>query len=242
MGIDINSDLGEGSSADAAIMQFISSCNIACGGHAGNENSMIKTIKYAMQHQVSIGAHPSYPDPENFGREVMDISIEELEMSILDQIFTFKDLLTDQNGQLHHIKAHGALYNESATNEPIAHLLVKIMKKHFPGILLYVPYNSVIAELAQKEGIPVWYEIFADRNYEDNLKLVSRKKPNAVLHDTHEVLKHLELMIRKEKVKTISGNILPIKAHTVCVHGDNETALNLAKAINQLVKSQSNIR
>ncbi|UCS92927.1 5-oxoprolinase subunit PxpA [Echinicola marina] len=239
MGIDINSDLGEGSSADAAIMQFISSCNIACGGHAGDEKSMVSTIKHAMKHQVNIGAHPSYPDPENFGRKVINISLEALENSILDQILTFQKLLSDHKSQLHHIKAHGALYNESAINGSIAHLLVKIMKDHFPGILLYVPYNSVIAEMAEKAGIPVWYEIFADRNYEDNLKLVNRKKPNALLHDTNEVLEHLELMIQQKKVKTISGNLFPIKADTICVHGDNERALNLAKAINQMVKSKS---
>ncbi|WP_215223662.1 5-oxoprolinase subunit PxpA [Echinicola shivajiensis] len=238
MGIDINSDLGEGSGADAAIMQFISSCNIACGGHAGDEKSMLATIKYAIKHQVNIGAHPSYPDPANFGREVMDISMEALEASLVRQLSFFNRLLTAHNARLHHIKAHGALYNESAFNVSIASLLVQIMKQHYPGTLLFVPDGSVIAELAKKEGIPVWHEIFADRNYEDNLKLVNRKKNNAVLTDEAEVMKHLGLMIDEGKVRTISGNLLPIKADTVCIHGDNQSALNLAKAINKLVRSK----
>ncbi|GAB3663264.1 5-oxoprolinase subunit PxpA [Echinicola sediminis] len=239
MRVDINSDLGEGTGADASIMPFISSCNIACGGHAGNAESMQETIKLALQHKVKTGAHPSYPDPINFGRKTMDIPLESLEKELLSQIKELQKWILEQGGTMHHIKPHGALYNEAAVNPKIAKLIVKILKNHFPDTLLYVPDQSIIAQVAEKEGIPLWFEIFADRNYNDDLTLVSRKEANAVLHDKDEVLAHLESMILKGQVKTISKNLLPIKVDTICVHGDNPSALKLSASIHRFIQSIS---
>ncbi|MBD8490524.1 5-oxoprolinase subunit PxpA [Echinicola sp. CAU 1574] len=235
MPIDINSDLGEGMGSDAAIMPYITSCNIACGGHAGDDLTMQKTIELAIKNKLKIGAHPSYPDPENFGRLSMDITLEQLKDSILTQIETLEKWVSLKGAQLHHIKPHGALYNEAAINPTIAKMLVQILKLHYPQTILYAQDGSIIAALAEDQSIKVEYEVFADRNYNDDLTLVNRKKPKAVLHRPEEVLPHLSSMIEEGKVKTLSGKFLRIKADTICVHGDNSTALEIAKAIYTLI-------
>jgi len=239
MKVDINSDLGEGSGADVTIMPFISSCNIACGGHAGNPISMQETIDLAIKNHVKIGAHPSYPDPANFGRKVIDMPLDELKESILSQIKELEKWTNQSGAKLHHIKPHGALYNEAAANKSIADLIVEIMKSYYPDLVLYVPDGSIIAEIAKREEISIWFEVFADRNYRDDLTLVSRKEPNAVLYDSSEVLEHLKRMIISGQVLTVSGKQLPIKADTVCVHGDNPSALKLVASIYELVRSYS---
>lgn len=239
MKVDINSDLGEGSGADVTIMPFISSCNIACGGHAGNPISMQETIDLAIKNHVKIGAHPSYPDPANFGRKVIDMPLDELKGSILSQIKELEKWANQSGAKLHHIKPHGALYNEAAANKSIADLIVEIMKSYYPDLVLYVPDGSIIAEIAKREEISIWFEVFADRNYRDDLTLVSRKEPNAVLYDSSEVLEHLKRMIISGQVLTVSGKQLPIKADTVCVHGDNPSALKLVASIYELVRSYS---
>ncbi|WP_274473866.1 5-oxoprolinase subunit PxpA [Mangrovimonas aestuarii] len=233
--IDINSDLGEGMPNDIAIMPLISSCNIACGGHAGNEYTMKHTINLALENHVKIGAHPSYPDPENFGRLPMEIELHLLEESLLNQIQLLEKLLGQAGEKLHHIKPHGALYNQAAVDKKIASIIIKIMKENFGDTFLYAPYGSVTAQLAKKEKINLKYEVFADRNYNDDLTLVNRKEPNAVLHDAKAVKEHLLLMIQKQLVKTVTGNLKLIEADTVCVHGDNPEALALTSAIHNML-------
>ncbi|WP_200977239.1 5-oxoprolinase subunit PxpA [Echinicola sp. 20G] len=235
MPIDINSDLGEGMGSDAAIMPYITSCNIACGGHAGDDQTMQKTIELAIKNKLKIGAHPSYPDRENFGRLLMDMPLEKLKDSILAQIETLEKWVNLKGAQLHHIKPHGALYNEAAINPNIAKMFVQILTQRYPQTILYAQDGSIIAALAKDQGIKVEYEVFADRNYNDDLTLVNRKEPKAVLHRPEEVLPHLSSMIEEGTVKTLSGKSLPIKADTVCVHGDNPTALEITKAIYSLI-------
>ncbi len=238
MSIDINSDLGEGMGNDAHIMPFISSCNIACGAHAGDIGTMEKTIDLALKYKVKIGAHPSYPDRKNFGRKVMEIDPEQLSQSLLEQVQSLNIILHKKGTSLHHIKPHGALYNEAAVNPEIAQLIIDLVKKHFPECVLYVPDQSVIGRLAAENSLNIQFEVFADRNYQDDLSLVSRNETNAIIRDTDMVKEHLLRMVNEGLVKTVTGNLKPIKANTICVHGDHPEALALSKVIFELFKHQ----
>ncbi len=238
---DLNADVGEGIGNEAEIMPFLSSCNIACGGHAGDEDSMRMVVQLAKTHQVKIGAHPSYPDPENFGRIEMDMPCAALYISIQGQIKALMRVLRQENRQLHHVKPHGALYNKAAVDKRTATIVLEAVKSIPFPIKLYVPYASVISHMAAKEGIPITYEAFADRNYEDDLTLVSRSKPNALITDLDEMTQHVTGMIQRQEVRTVNGKIIPIKAQTFCVHGDNPEAVNLIKGLREKLES-SNIK
>lgn len=238
--IDLNCDLGEwitneGPALDEAIMPFISSCNIACGGHIGDEESIKKTIALAQKFNVALGAHPSYPDKENFGRKVMDIDPFELKNSIKTQIRTFLNCLKGSGASLHHIKPHGALYNRAAKDQKVAELLLNAIKSVAPEIIIYLPGGSVSAEMAEDFGFKVIYEVFADRMYEDDLSLRSRLLPNAILDDESDVLAQLRHLIFDEEVITYSGKTRSIKAESVCLHSDTPGAINLAKTINSFL-------
>ncbi|MFS4483286.1 5-oxoprolinase subunit PxpA [Hyunsoonleella sp. 2307UL5-6] len=229
--IDINADLGEGIGNEAQLMPLISSCNIACGGHAGDEFSMQLAVKLAQAQKVKIGAHPSFPDKKNFGRLSMDLSSAALFKTIEDQINSLVAILKKENATLHHIKPHGALYNKATTDPKIASVIIEVIKAIHLPVYLYVPYNSIIAKIAIENRIPIVYEAFADRNYNDDLTLVSRLKDNAVLHNPDAVFEHVFRMTSKGKVKTIIGNYKEIKANTFCIHGDNPKALELVNIL-----------
>ena len=231
--IDINVDVGEGVNNEAQLMPYISSCNIACGGHAGDLETMRTVVKLAKQYDIKIGAHPSFSDKENFGRQAIEISSAALFKSIREQINSLMLVLRDENARLNHIKPHGALYNLAVTNTSIATVIIEVMKSISLPIKLYVPYKSVIAELAIKENIPIVYEAFADRNYNDNLTLVSRNKKNALISDSEELFNHVFRMITQRKVKSIDGVEVKIIANTFCIHGDNPKAVNLIKYLNK---------
>ncbi|AGA79248.1 5-oxoprolinase subunit PxpA [Echinicola vietnamensis] len=237
MTIDINCDLGEGMESDADVMAYITSCNIACGGHAGDAKSMADTIKLAQKHHVKIGAHPAFPDRKNFGRKVMEMPPEKLVESLRSQLKSFQDILTQSNAALHHIKPHGALYNLAAKDAGTASLLVALIKTHYPEVIVYAPYGSVMAKIAKENGLEVWHEVFADRNYHEDLSLVSRDDPEALIHNTKDAVSHLANMVITGKVQTLSGKMIPIEADTVCVHGDSRGALALTKAIHETMKS-----
>jgi UPF0271 protein len=236
--IDINADVGEGIGNESQLMPFIASCNIACGGHAGDFNSMQDVLKLAQKHRVKVGAHPSFPDKENFGRQPMDISCAALFSSIKNQIDHLIKVLNRENALLHHIKPHGALYNLAAVDERIANVIVEVMKSIDLPIKLYVPYKSVIADLALKENIQITYEAFADRNYNDDLTLVSRTEMNALIGGSDLVFEHVFRMISTQKVMTIQGTEIDIKADTFCVHGDNPKAVNLIKYLSKKLEAK----
>ncbi len=227
--IDINCDVGEGLGNEIDLMPYISSCSIACGAHAGNEKTIIETIKLALQHTIKIGAHPSFPDKENFGRKIIDISPIDLQSSIENQIMLVNDNVQRLNGKLHHIKVHGALYNLSATNEEMAQLVINAVKNTVDDVFLYVPYNSVIQKMALKNNLKIKVEAFADRNYNTDLTLVSRKNENAIITDNQILIQHLLKMITQQKLISIDGVEMEIKADTFCFHGDNPNAKNLLK-------------
>ena len=236
--VDINCDLGEGMNNEHLLLPYISRCNIACGGHAGDEKSIRSTIKMAIAHKVKIGAHPSYNDKLYFGRKVLEISNKELKESIEKQLSLFFLIAKEEGTQVDHIKPHGALYNQAIHDENIANIILEVLETLSLKVNLLVPEISVIAELAAKKKINVIYEAFADRNYEDDLSLVSRNRPDAVLKTASEVVHHLSMLI-DGKVKTIHGNLKSIKASSFCIHSDTPGAETMLANIVNLLAEKS---
>ena len=231
--IDINCDLGEGFNNEHIIMPLISSCNISCGAHAGSLEIMDKVIQLALKHKVKIGAHPSFPDRDNFGRNVLDISNSDLQKSLEDQLTIFKDRALLQNATIHHVKPHGALYNLIAINSEKASVVIAAIQHVFEAVKLYVPYQSRIEEVANQSGVEIIYEAFADRRYNEDLSLVSRTLSNALIVDKHEVLKQVQKISDKQLVTTVNFHEKKIKASTFCVHGDTKNAIELLQYLHK---------
>ncbi|TXD84188.1 5-oxoprolinase subunit PxpA [Subsaximicrobium wynnwilliamsii] len=223
--IDINCDLGEGMGNEASIMPLISSCNIACGAHAGDLATMETVVDLAQRHQVKIGAHPSFPDKANFGRKVMQIPAEELRKSLTFQIESLMTILKQKNGNLHHVKPHGALYNLAAKDEATAKVVVEVVKGFGGNFILYAPYQSVIAKVAKAQGVPVMFEAFADRHYNADLSLVARTHEQALIHNPDEMFAQVYRMVSEGKVRTRDGVEVSMKADTFCVHGDGKNVV-----------------
>ncbi len=229
--LNINCDVGEGVNNEAALMSYIQFCNIACGGHAGDEDIMNTVVDLAIKHKVKIGAHPSYPNKKNFGRNSMIIEPEKLKNAIQNQINSLKNIVEKKGSTLHHIKAHGALYNDIAKTKAMAMQFLDIISPYKNKVKLFVPYNSEIEKYALKEGFSIIYEAFADRNYNDDLSLVSRDQKDAVMTDSDAILNHVFEMLNTNKVTTITGKKIPIKATTFCVHSDTKNAIEIVKNI-----------
>ena len=231
--IDINCDLGEGFHNEHMIMPLISSCNISCGAHAGSIEIIDKVIELAVKHKVKIGAHPSFPDRQNFGRKVLDVSNSDLQKSLEDQLTIFKDRALLQNATIHHVKPHGALYNLIAVNREKASVVIAVIQHVFEAVKLYVPYQSRIEEVAIQSGLEIVYEAFADRRYNEDLSLVSRTFSNALIEDKHEVLKQVQKISDKQLVTTVNFHEKKIKASTFCVHGDTKNAIELLQYLHK---------
>ena len=241
--IDINCDIGEGIGNEAQLLPLITSCNIACGGHAGDTATMMKVAFLAKEHKVLIGAHPSYPDRENFGRTSIKMAKEELKKSILAQIDDLNTVLKSLGLALNHIKPHGALYNDVARDRELALVFLDSVEKYKNEVFLYVPYDSKIAEEALRLGFQIKYEAFADRNYNEDLSLVSRKEPMALIQDPKAVKDHLLYMVTKGAVLTLSGKAVKIKADTYCIHGDSPSTLQILTYLSKhLPKNQISIK
>lgn len=224
--VHINCDLGEGGEQDAQLMQMISACNIACGGHAGNLESMRETVSLAMENNVQIGAHPSYPDKENFGRKSLEMDSEKLQQSLMAQILSLKQITESEGGRLSHVKPHGALYNDAANSEKIARVVIDAVLEFDKNLPLFAPENSVISHLAEGK-IEVVFEAFADRNYTEDYRLVSRQNPNALITKKQEVFRHLFSMISEGKITTKTGVKISCKAGTFCLHSDTPNAVEI---------------
>jgi UPF0271 protein len=236
--VDINADLGEGAGQDDAIMPLISSCNIACGGHIGDEESINKTIVLAQFNKVKIGAHPSFPDKENFGRTAMEMTEVDLEESLKNQLTLFYQIAKENDEPVHHIKAHGALYNSIAKEEKTAAIFLNAVSKLDVKAKLYVPNNSVIHRLA-KSKYECLTEAFIDRAYNEDSSLVERSQKGA-LHKTPEaVWKQLHEMITNKKVNTINGAKIEVQADTFCIHGDHPNAKQILEYIHQMLSKHN---
>ena len=231
--LNINCDLGEGLNNEHIIMPLIDSCNIACGGHAGDSGSMIECVEISIKNNVKIGAHPSYPDKINFGRKKIDISPSELSYSIISQIESLETIADSYGLELNHIKAHGALYNQMIIDAELSNFYLDTIKDFKNKCSLYIPYKSEIEKIALKKGFSIIYEVFGDRNYNDDLSLVSRNNENALITDPESVVNHIKTIKETETVKTINGKYKKIKFDTICIHSDTNNSIEILKKINQ---------
>lgn len=226
--IDVNCDMGEGFADDALLMSYISSANIACGAHAGNETLMKQTIELAYTSGVKIGAHPGFADPDYFGRREKLLSQTELKDLIQSQVFLLKKFTEQMGAKLHHVKPHGALYNMSARESDIAKVIANAVKEIDPDLILLGLSNSCSIDAAIEIQLPYCNEVFADRRYQSNGELLPRSNPNALISDTMECCLQAEQMIKHHAVTCYDGLVIPIIPETICLHGDGPTAVSLA--------------
>ncbi|WP_053960982.1 LamB/YcsF family protein [Sulfobacillus thermosulfidooxidans] len=241
--IDINCDMGESFGAytmgnDARIMPYISSANVACGFHAGDPRVMRKTVQLAKEHQVRVGAHPSFPDLVGFGRRNMLLSYEEIRSDVLYQIGALSAFAAEAKWPLQHVKPHGQLNNMAMTNPVYAEAIVDAIAAFNPELIV-ISYGGLLMEAAQAKGLTVAYEVYADRAYQADGQLVPRSMPGAVIHDVHQVLERVMHMITHQEIVAISGEHLPRKIDTVCVHGDTPGADEIAMRLSSFLRSQN---
>ena len=236
MEININCDLGEKSKFhsienDPELLNIVNSANIACGYHAGDEQTMEMVIQISKKNGVSLGAHPSFNDPENFGRKRMNLSSLEIKKLIFEQYEILQKIAQKYNENVTHIKPHGALNNMACEDLELATTLAVAIKEINKDIIYLVPTGSQMEVAAKKNGLKIACEIFADRNYEDNGNLISRSKPNALITDPELAKNHVLSMVKNQAINCLSGKQIPCEIDSVCIHGDNESSLATAKSI-----------
>ena len=236
MEININCDLGEKSKFhsienDPALLDIVNSANVACGYHAGDHETMRMVVQTSKKNGVSIGAHPSFNDPENFGRKRKNLNSSEISKLIIDQFQTLNKIAQEYGEKVTHIKPHGALNNMACEDLELATLLAKTIYQIDKEIIYLVPTGSKMEIAAKKLNMKIACEIFADRNYEDNGNLVSRKKPHALIINPAQAKKHVLSMVKNQSLNCHSGKQIPCEIDSVCIHGDNESSLATAKSI-----------
>ena len=243
MEININCDLGESSRLhstknDPLLLKIVNSANIACGYHAGDKPTMEKTIEISKKNNVSIGAHPSFNDPENFGRKRLNLSSNEITKLIIDQIDILSDIANKAEMKVTHVKPHGALNNMACEDYELAKVISESIMKVNKELIFLVPTGSQMEKAAKKLGMKIAAEIFADRNYEDDGNLISRSKNNAMITDPEIAKKHVIKMVENQSLNCYSGKQIPCEIDSICVHGDGKSAVNTAKQIKEgLIKS-----
>ena len=243
MEININCDLGESSKLhstenDPLLLKIVNSANIACGYHAGDKPTMEKTIEISKKNNVSIGAHPSFKDPENFGRKRLNLPPSEITKLVINQIKILSDVANKTGMKVTHVKPHGALNNMACENYDLAKVISESIIQVNKELIFLVPTGSQMEKAGKKLGMKVAVEIFADRNYEDNGNLVSRSKDNAMIIDPEIAKKHVIKMVQNQAINCYSGKQVPCEIDAICVHGDGSSAVNTAKQIKEgLIKS-----
>ena len=243
MEININCDLGESSKFcstenDPLLLKIVNSANIACGYHAGDKPTMEKTIKISKENSVSIGAHPSFNDPENFGRKRLNLPSGEITKLIVDQINILSNIANTSGIKVTHIKPHGALNNMACEDYELAKIISDSIIQVNKDLIFLVPTGSQMEKAGKKLGMKIATEIFADRNYEDNGNLVSRSKSNAMITDPEIAKKHVIKMVENQALNCYSGKQIPCEIDSVCVHGDGQSAVKTAKQIREgLIKA-----
>jgi len=243
MEININCDLGESSKLhstenDPLLLEIVNSANIACGYHAGDKQTMEKTIEISKKNNVSIGAHPSFNDPENFGRKRLNLPSNEIKKLVIDQINILSSIANDKGLKVTHVKPHGALNNMACENYDLAKIISESIIEINKDLIFLVPTGSQMEKAGKSLDMKIAAEIFADRNYEDDGNLVSRSKKNAIITDPEIAKKHVIKMVENQALNCYSGKQIPCEIDSVCVHGDGKTAVNTAKQIRKgLVES-----
>lgn len=236
MRLDLNCDLGEGFGAwrmgdDLALMDQVSSVNVACGFHAGDPDLMLATVRAAVQRGVAVGAHPSLPDLQGFGRREMRVSPQEVYALIVYQIGALDAFCRVAGATLHHVKPHGALYNMAARERPLADAIAAAVKAFDPRLVLYGLAGSALVDAGRAAGLAVACEVFADRSYQPDGTLTPRGQAGALLGSTAESIEQVLRMVRAGEVQAVDGTVLAIRADTLCIHGDGPHAVDTARAL-----------
>lgn len=233
MYIDLNCDMGEGMPTDAAIMPYISSANIACGYHAGDKGTMEQTITLALEHQVAIGAHPGFRDKENFGRTEQQLSDAEIYDLMTTQLYALDKICLSLGATIRHVKPHGALYNMAARDQHLSTIIAQAIWDTNSDLCLFGLSNSWLIKAATAMGLKTASEVFADRTYQADGSLTPRSQPNALIDSEAAALQQVLQMVTKQEVTTVHGKIVPIRAETICLHGDGAHAVAFAKAVHK---------
>ncbi len=241
--LNLNADLGESYGAwrmgdDASLLPLVQSANLACGFHAGDPVTMSKTVAAALAAGVSLGAHPSYPDLQGFGRRPMRCSTEEVEAYVLYQIGALDGFARAKGARVSHVKPHGALSNDACRDAALAATIARAIKAYDENLILLAPALSLLAEAGAAAGLAVAAEIFADRAYEDDATLTSRKNSGAVLHDEAQCLAHVAAMLAAGGIVSRNGKVLPTKIQSICVHGDGPAAVATAQILREKLAAQ----
>ncbi|MDQ0482217.1 LamB/YcsF family protein [Guptibacillus hwajinpoensis] len=234
--IDLNSDLGESFGTyvmgqDEHVLELVSSANVACGFHAGDPHIMNKTVKWAKEHHVGIGAHPGFPDLVGFGRRNLNVTPEEAYTLVLYQIGALHGFCSAHDVRLQHVKPHGALYNMASKDPELANAIAQAVKDFDPELILFGLANSELIRAAQDAALPYASEVFADRTYQPDGTLTPRVEKNAMIRDEQTAIDQVITMVKESKVTAVDGSIIDIEADTVCVHGDEPSALAFIKAL-----------
>lgn len=237
--IDLNADLGEGSPHDAELLTLVSSANIACGFHAGDAETMLASVREAIRNNVAVGAHPSFPDRENFGRTAMVLPPDIIYGQTLYQVGALAALTHSQGARLHHVKPHGMLYNQAARDPLLADAIAKAVYALDPALILVGLAGSELIRAADHYGLPTRQEVFADRGYQADGTLVPRTQAGAMIDDEEQALAQSLLMIESGKVQAITGERINVIAQTLCLHGDGKHALSFARRLRQEFESRN---
>jgi 5-oxoprolinase (ATP-hydrolysing) subunit A len=231
MKVDLNSDLGEGAGHDDEILGLVSSANIACGFHAGDPARIFNSIRLAKEKGVAVGAHPSLDDRKNFGRVEMKVSAAEVYALVAYQVGAFQALCMAAGVEMNHVKPHGALYNMAVRDRELSAAIAHGVIAVDSVAILYAPDGTELFEAAREVGLQPASEVFADRNYNSDGTLVSRTKPNALLHDPDEAAERVIRMLKEGKIRAIDGSDVAVRADTICLHGDTPGAVEFARKL-----------
>ena len=238
LSVDLNADLGEGAGHDGELFELISSANIATGFHAGDADTMHAAVSTAKACKVAVGAHPSLFDRENFGREELKVTAEEVFDAVVYQLGVFQAIAAAVGVRPNHIKPHGALYNMATRDQNLATAIARATKSVDAKLILFAPDDSALARAGESCGLQIVHEVFADRNYLIDGSLVPRSRADALLHDPAEAAKRVLRMLREGKVQSVEGDDVDVRAETICVHGDTPCAVEFARELRSQLECQ----
>jgi UPF0271 protein len=238
MQIDLNADLGEGCGHDEAILEYVSSINVACAWHAGSADEMLSLVRAARLHGVAIGAHPSFPDRENFGRREMVLPLPSVRAGVLYQVGALEGILRAEGGELSHVKPHGAMYNQAARDPELAHCIARAIHDFNPKLAVMGLAGSQFIAALRAEGVSAIEEGFADRRYTADGRLTNRNLPGALIEDEANVLAQVLSLVKNGTAIAVDGSTCRVRVETICLHGDGPRALDYARAIRAMLRSE----
>jgi UPF0271 protein len=236
--VDLNADLGEGAGHDDELLALVTSANIACGFHAGDAETMRRSIEASRAQEVAVGAHPSLFDRENFGRKELPVKSDEVFDAVVYQLGVFQAIAQAAEVRPNHVKPHGALYNMAVRDHELANAIGRAIAQVDLKLILFAPQNSALARAGESNGLQIAHEVFADRNYMSDGSLVSRSRPDALLHDPEEAAARVVRMLRQGKVRSVDGVDVDVRAETICLHGDKPGAVDFARALKSRLEKE----